>query len=107
VRPSVDLDWFGVVDLSGFATDVEDVLGVGLTLEVDKVDNSFGVHGGLGLNAIVWGAQQMDLGGGLASGGSRDNDKKKRKAVKRNTAKDSCGFHSGNCDYVAIMYRVA
>ena len=107
VRSGVDLDWFGVVALSRLATDIEDVLGVGLTLEVDEVDDSFGVHGGLRLNAIVWGAHQVDLGGGFAGSSSRGNDDKKRERVKRNKAKDSCGFHNGNCDYGAIMYRVA
>ena len=78
VRSAVDLDRFGEAVVSWLAADVEDVLGVGRTFEVDEVDNTFGVNGALWLNAIVRCAQQTNLGCGFVSAGNRGKKERER-----------------------------
>jgi hypothetical protein len=58
---SVHLDWFGEVIVSGIAADVENIAAFGITFEVDEVDNAFGVHSGLGLNAVIRCGDEFDM----------------------------------------------
>jgi hypothetical protein len=106
MRLRVNLHWFGKVGLTALSAEVEDVAAFWIAFEIDQVDLAFIVHSRLRLNAIVWRAQQTDLRCGLARVRNRSNQEYKREEAKRNKAKNSCSFHSGNRDFIVIMYRV-
>jgi hypothetical protein len=58
------LTWIGLENSAwpGSPADVENVLGARVTFEVDEVKDSFGVDGGLGLNAVVGRTKCSDRG---------------------------------------------
>jgi hypothetical protein len=88
----VDLDGFGKLFLTGLALDIEDVTACRLAFEVDEVDRALRINCGLGLNAIVWGAQQADIVRPTRLGrptGEGDGDK----GTKERKPKRSYGFH--------------
>jgi hypothetical protein len=99
---TVDPDGFRKPRLTGLASDVEDVTGAGLALEINEVKDAFGVNGGLRLNAIVRRAQEMDLGGGLSGARNRGNKEHNDKGTKRTAGKKSGSSHIGHGDLMSM-----
>jgi hypothetical protein len=88
VGVTVDLNWFRESRLPGFPTDVEYIRSAGFSFEIYEVDDAFGIDASLGLNAIVRGAQQMDLGSGGGSVGEGRNEGHSSTAKKRHKDKN-------------------
>ncbi len=89
---TVDSDWFGKVVLAGFASDVENVSAFRVAFEIYEVDDAFGVHCGLGLNAVIRSTEQTDLWRSIVSSGDR-SEEERYKRINQNGLSVSGAFH--------------
>jgi hypothetical protein len=56
----VDLNWFRKRSLGRLTPDVENISAFGTALIIDEMEDAFGVHCGLGLDAVVGGSKEIN-----------------------------------------------
>ncbi len=100
----VNRDGFGKFALPWFAADVKNVAAFRVPFEVNQVDDAFGVHGGLGLDAVVWSSKQTDLWRSIVGSGDR-SEEERYKRINQNGLSVSDAFH--NRELLIVLPSIA